>query len=143
MIHRPENNPKYHTIRLRGPCTLHALDNGQRIADVRVQIPCGITPSLFGNRLDHDPEASVLVRRFSKPTGLLNTQEVRLELKNFTEVKRVLLNRGCDCEMDLEVFNGDFWSGEISQKFQQRNTLEIEFGSMPAVAGEISLLIFE
>lgn len=143
MNHKPINKPTTHTIRLRGPCRLILVENDTQLAEAKVQIPCGIGADLFEQDILERTDSIVLRRTFARPTGLVESQSVRLEMREFSEVRRVLLNPKSEFEVDLEVLNGDYWSGEVADQLQQRNTLEIQFLALPAVVGEINLVIQE
>jgi hypothetical protein len=143
MNHKSINKSATHTIRLRGPCRLILVENDTQLAEQKVQIPCEIKADLFAQDFVEKADSIVLRRTFARPTGLTDAQSVRMELRNFSEVRRVLLNPKSDFEIDLEVFKGDYWSGEVASQLQQRNTLEIEFLALPTVAGDIKLIIQE
>lgn len=133
------NAPLQHTIRLRGPCKLSWLRNGTQQAEVRVQIPCKIDPDLFELPSVSAEDTFVLRRNFGKPSGLEKSQCVTLELTLFECASRIVVNR----ESELEVahdFESDV-SFDLTQSLRMQNRFEVEFDSLPAVAGEVQLVI--
>ena len=144
MKNDAENTKSTHTIRLRGPARLLWMHNGTQQADVRVQIPCKIEPDIFELTQD-DAETLFLLRRsFGKPTGLAESQCVTLELSGFEGADRAVLNRDSEISMECEFAReSGSASFSVTTALMQNNTLEVEFGSLPAVAGEVRLQIQE
>ena len=142
MNNDAENTESTHTIRLRGPSRLLWMHNGTQQADVRVQIPCKIEPDIFEMPQDDAENLFLLCRSFGKPTGLAESQCVTLELSKFQGAVGVVLNRNSEVAIESEFADE---SGSlaiyVAASLLQHNTLEVEFGSLPAVAGEVRLKI--
>ena len=133
------NAPSQHTIRLRGPCKLSWLRNGTQQAEVRVHIPCKIDPDLFELPSISAEDTFVLRRNFGKPSGLDKSQSVTLELTGFDGASRVVVNRESEQE-DARDFEAEV-SFDLTQSLRMQNRFEVEFDSLPAVAGEVQLVI--
>ena len=131
-----------HQIRLRGPCRLLWLRNGTQQAEVRVQIPGEIQPDLFETPSGDDGGTFFLRRRFGKPSRLDESQNVTLELSGFQNAASVAVNRGSDNEI-VHAFENEEQSVSFSltECLLQNNTLEVEFRSLPAFAGDIRIVI--
>ncbi|QEG20328.1 hypothetical protein [Mariniblastus fucicola] len=140
MNNGSDKTKSQHTIRLRGPCHLLWMQNGTQQATVRVQVPCEISPDLFELSAVSAEDSFVLRRSFAKPTRLERSQSVTLELNNFEGAQRVLLNRGKDSEL-AQGFESGYVSLEVGHALIAQNRLEVEFPSLPSVAGEIQLVI--
>jgi len=143
MKHSPEKDSKHavspHTIRLRGPCNFLWMRNGTQQAAVRVHIPCEIGPELFELSEISADDTFVLQRNFGKPTGLEQSQSVTLELRGFEGASRVVVNAGS--EEASFACEGREVSFEVTQSLKMQNRFEVEFDSLPAVAGEVQLVI--
>jgi len=140
MDHGADNQTPRHTIRLRGPSDLSWSRNGTQQAVVRVQIPCKIEPNLFKGEEIHLEDRFSLRRNFRKPTRLDPSQSVTLELAGFEAAQRLVINRGSPDELSVQ-FDGSAASVSVGGRLQDANRLEIEFRSLPAIAGEIQLVI--
>lgn len=140
MDHAADNRTPKHIIRLRGPCELLWTRNGTQQAVVRVQIPCKIEPKLFEGDEIHLGDGFSLRRNFGKPTGLEPSQSVTLELAGFEFAERIVINRDSSNEVNVAI-DGSTASAILSGRLQDSNQLEIEFRSLPAVVGEIQLVI--
>ncbi len=144
MKNDAENIRSTHTIRLRGPCWLLWMQNGTQQVKARVQIPGKIEPGIFESQPKIAADVFLLRRSFHRPTGLVESQNVILELSGFEGATRVAVNRDSD-EVAIHDFaeGGDSLSFSVTASLLQNNTLEVEFGSLPAVAGEVQLVIAE
>ena len=129
-----------HTIRLRGPSKLLWLRNGTQQAELRVHIPCEIAPDLFELDEISSDDTFVLRRNFGMPTGLDESQCVTLSVSEFEKVSRVVLNRDTDSEVALDIRAGSI-SLEVTQSLRTQNRVEFEFQTLPAVAGQVQLVI--
>lgn len=120
------------------------MHNDTQQAEVRVQIPCKIEPELFESPPNITPDEFRLRRSFRMPTGLNESQSVTLELAKFEGAIRVVLNRNSDVAVERDILEGeDFVSISAGPSLLQLNMLEVEFRSLPAVAGEVQLVIEE
>ena len=135
-----DNAPSQHTIRLRGPCKLLWMRNGTQQAEVRVRIPCEIGPNLFELSEISANDTFVLRRNFGKPAGLEDSQSVTLELTGFQGASRVVVNRETETEVASEIAN-EVVSLDLTSSLRMQNRFEVEFDSLPAVVGEVQLVI--
>jgi hypothetical protein len=120
------------------------MHSGTQQAEVRVQIPCEIEPELFESPLGVAPDEFRLRRSFRMPTGLDESQSVTLELAKFEGAVRVVLNRESDVAVERDILESeDSVSIEVGPSLLQLNMLEVEFRLLPAVAGEVQLVIEE
>jgi len=140
MKYGSDNTAPPHTIRLRGPCRLIWLRNGTQQADVRVHIPCELSPDLFELSEVSTDDSFVLVRNFGTPTGLDESQYVTLEFSGFEGACRVMFNGGSEEEVAC-VYEGQEVSVDVTDSLRQQNRFEVEFDSLPALAGEVQLVI--
>ncbi len=142
MNHPSDNQPTGHAIRLRGPGNLALTRNGTQQEAVRVRIPGKFELNLFEARKIQPEDTFVLLRTFGKPTGLDETQTVTLELSGFDGAVRLMVNR--DSEESLAVdFEHDSLSVDITNLLNDSNRFEVQFDSLPAVAGDVKLWITE
>lgn len=129
-----------HTIRLRGPCKMTWLRNGTQQAEVRVHIPCEITADLFELSTISAEDTFTLQRNFGLPTGLDDSQSVTMNVSGFEGATRAVLNRGTDMEVEQELAEGSY-SFEVTKSLRANNRVIFEYRTLPAVAGQIQLVI--
>lgn len=140
MENGSENERSSHSIRLRGPCQLIWMRSGTQQAEVRVHIPCEISSELFDLSEITASDTFVLRRSFGMPTGLGAKQIVTLELSEFFGAKRVALNPEKFPEATSDIDEA-FASFDVTRSLLQKNRFEVEYGSLPANAGDAKLII--
>ena len=74
------------------------------------------------------------------PTGLDESQCVTLSVSEFEKALQLVLNRGTDGEVALDIRAGSI-SFEVTKSLRMQNRVEFEFQTLPAVAGQVQLVI--